>query len=182
MTDIKCEYCGKVFTSVYSLTKHKKTAGYCIEIQRKQFNIEPNVVMHACEYCGQEFTTKTNYNIHISACKAKKEHDKLEEFNNLRIKINNVQDEVEKYKRLYESQCSKLYEYEKELSMSRLLCEEKDKQLVKYEHEIERIKMEKNEEIEQLKQQIREKDEHIRNTPHTTIYQTNNNNSKYELC
>jgi len=171
------------------LNKHKKTAGYCLEIQKKQFKVAVDIESHICEYCEQEFTTKSNYQTHLGVCKAKKESDRMAELNNLKIELN-------QYKAKDEMQ-------EKDLVMYKVLCEEKDRQLVKYEHEIERIKvekndeierikmdkyeeierikMEKNDEIEQLKQQIREKDEHIRNTPHTTIYQTNNNNSKYEF-
>ena len=196
MSDIKCEYCGKGFSSLFNLNKHKKTAGYCLEIQKNQFKVAVDIGLHICEYCEQEFTTKSNYQTHLGVCKAKKESDRIAELNNLKIELN-------QYKAKNEMQAFQLVTQEKDLVTYRLLCEEKDRQLVKYEHEIEcikmekneeiecakmekneeieRIKMEKNEEIEHLKQQIREKDEHIQNTPHTTIYQTNNNNSKYEF-
>ncbi len=155
MTDSKCEYCGKTFSTIYSLTKHKRTASYCIEIQKKHFKLEPEVTLHVCEYCEQEFTTKYNYTIHLTVCKIKKMQDRL-------CDLNKIKEENDELKRVNSAQSTKLMQLTKENEMLQLLCTEKDKQ------------------INSLQKQVHEKDEYIQNNPHTTIYQTNNN-SKYEF-
>lgn len=90
-----CEYCKTIVTSVYTLEKHKKTAGYCIEIQRKQFNLKPVVNTYDCEYCGAEFTTKGNRDGHLGYCKAKIEYEKEQNTKALH-------DELESAKKLLE--------------------------------------------------------------------------------
>ncbi len=166
MTDVKCEYCSKSFSNIYNLNKHKKTAVYCIEIQKNTFKLEPTVTIHICEYCDQEFTTKCNYIAHIGVCKVKKENDLL-------FELNRTKEELSRIKKEHDLQSMQILQVNKDLELLRTLYDEKEKQFQKYENE-------KEEEIKQLKEQIREKDEYIQNTPHTTIYQTNNN-SKYEF-
>ena len=163
MSDIKCEYCGKGFSSVYSLGKHKKTASYCIEIQRTQFNLEPEVNTYTCEYCGTVSTTKGNHAAHLGFCKVKKEREHALEFNRMK-------DELDNLRKQYDLQTIQLVQREKDIETLRLLADEKEKQIT-----------EKNEEIRQLKEQIHSKDIYIQQTPHTTIYQTNNTNHKYEF-
>lgn len=167
MSDITCEYCGKRFSSVYSLGKHKKTAGYCIEIQRTQFHLEPEVNTYTCEYCGTISTTKGNHAAHLGFRKVKKEREHVLEFNKMKEELDNL-------RKQYELQTIQLVQREKDVETLRLLAYEKEKHLIL-------CIAEKNEEIRQLKEQIHSKDVYIQQTPHTTIYQTNNTNNKYEF-
>ena len=155
MTKHKCEYCGKTFSNIYSLAKHKKTATYCIEIQKKQFNLEPRIESYVCEDCSQEFIVKCNYQAHLLVCKAKKEHKYLVEIESLQGEVNRLTDINANY-------TTELSVYKKEVELVKKMCEEKD------------------EEIAMLRELMREKEEHIRTHPSVTnIYQTNNNNILY---
>lgn len=181
MSEHKCEYCGKTFSSIYNLSKHKKTAIFCIEIQKKQFNLEPTIESYMCDYCSQTFNLKGNYQSHLHVCKVKKEYDTTVEIDSLKEEVLRLQTELDKVTKEYTS-ClhiinekeTKLMLYEKDLELSTKLLHTK-------EEEIEQTKKEKNEEIERLRDEVREKDEYIRSHPHiTNIYQTTNN-SKYEI-
>ena len=72
-------FCNKEFKTLSSLTFHKKTANYCIEIQKKE-NTNTNVVQvnskHVCNYCNKEFTQHTSLISHLNLCKVKIEQEK----------------------------------------------------------------------------------------------------------
>jgi len=187
-----CEYCNKKFSTVYNLTKHKKTAVYCLEIQKTRFNMDVIVDNYICEYCNQTCTSKLTYENHTNTCSLKKEADRVREIeqlkkdnDSLRLKIT----ELSALKIIYEEKDRQLSKKEKEIEQLKqeyqYHLDKKEKEIDRIKHEkneeIENIKHEKNEEIRQLKEQIKEKDEYIQNNPHTTIYQTTNNNSKYEF-
>lgn len=117
-----CEYCNKKFSTLFNLSKHKKTATYCIEIQKTKFNKDVSVLSFICDHCSLSFNNKYSHQAHLNVCKVKKENERI-------------------------------IQLEKELQ-------------------------EKNTEIADLKQQIREKDLYIQNTPRiTNIYQ----NTTYEI-
>ncbi len=164
MSGFICEYCKKTFSSAYNLNIHKKTAKYCLDIQKNAFNIQtPMCEQYVCDYCNLQFNIKANYNNHLLKCKEKKEYDQITQEEKYKREIEGYKREIEGYK-------------QKDIHYKEIEVEN-----VFYKKEIDRIRQEKNEEIRQLKEQIKEKDQYIQNTPHTTIYQTNNNNSKYEF-
>ena len=77
MSTFICEYCNKSFISIYTLNNHKKTAKFCIELQKKNSEkIEIEIETFSCEHCDKEFTTKTNLRTHVNTCKNKINNDK----------------------------------------------------------------------------------------------------------
>ncbi len=172
MTEYKCEYCGKVFTTSSNLSKHKKTASFCLELQKTQFNVVPSVESYRCNDCQQSFGVKCNYQAHLVVCKVKKEREQTEEIERLQSEIHKLKLENTSALHTISEQRIKLVLYEKEIES--------------YEKQMELIQkslQEKNTEMERLYNQIREKDEHIRtHSSVTNIYQTTNNtNTKYEM-
>ena len=74
--DFKCEFCNKFFCSLSSLTNHKKTAKYCLKIQKEKFpNMEIVKKEFKCEYFNKLFSSKNNLILHISTCKNKIEEE-----------------------------------------------------------------------------------------------------------
>ncbi len=176
--EYKCEYCGKCFSTLYNLSKHKKTANYCIEIQKRRFSIEPTIEEYICEYCIQSFTVKSNYQTHLTVCKVKKEREQTAEIEILKHDTHRLQGEVDRlskecasYVSTINSQLIEINVYKKELELTQKMYEEKNEEI----HKV-------REEVNYLREQLREKDEHIRTHPSVTnIYQTNNTNTKYEI-
>lgn len=60
---MECEYCGRIFSSSSSLSKHKKTAKYCIKSRGKK---PPE---YRCELCDALCSSKYTYNSHTKKCK-----------------------------------------------------------------------------------------------------------------
>jgi len=98
-----CDFCNKEFSSKSSLTLHKKTAKYCLEIQRlkndsikdnsdffkKKINynecvsqeLEEDITdrdekINYCEFCNKEFNYKCNLVRHYNICKKKEKREK----------------------------------------------------------------------------------------------------------
>jgi len=149
----KCEYCGKCFSTNSNLLKHKKTASYCIEIQKSVFNVDNEQEVFTCEHCKQVFTVKCNYQSHIIICKAKKGNEHAERIESLIRELDGLKMETAACK--------------KELEITTILYREKlaeiDKLKQEKKEEIDKLKQEKNQEIIELKESIREKDEYIQN-------------------
>lgn len=79
---LECEFCKKKFSTQSNLTVHKKTAKYCIEIQKKQLIPDDSNTSSdnfICSHCSKEFTTKSNLNTHLGSCRMKQEYDRLEQ-------------------------------------------------------------------------------------------------------
>ncbi len=64
----KCQYCNSEFTTKVILTKHQKTAKYCIEL-RKGDDCELIVDEFKCDWCIKIFTRKERCLDHIRICK-----------------------------------------------------------------------------------------------------------------
>lgn len=66
-----CEYCGSSFTLMWNLTKHQRTAKYCLEVQgvapdkSKKFNV------YFCDYCSRKFDRRDVLTRHLTTCKQK---------------------------------------------------------------------------------------------------------------
>ena len=77
---MECQYCKKILKTKGSLTKHKKTAKYCLKIQgnilTKNFQ---------CNICNKFLSTKTNLDRHNNVCKNSKEYIKSLENKNLKL-------------------------------------------------------------------------------------------------
>jgi len=75
-----CEYCNKSYKSSSSLNFHKKTAKFCLNLQKENNPTETtNIQLFNYEYCDKEFTTKLILNNHINVCNSKILHEKLKE-------------------------------------------------------------------------------------------------------
>ena len=77
-----CEFCEKQFLSISSLNYHKKTAKFCLEIQK----VYKDNCKFVCEFCNRKFTKKDKREDHLKICKIKK--DTI--INNLNIELNNL--------------------------------------------------------------------------------------------
>ena len=111
MSEYICNFCNKKFWNKYNLDKHKKTAKYCLELQKKDIsndfkdNATSNIVsssslnnIYKCNYCNKEYLRKDNLNTHIFKCKIRIKNEsknKEEEY------INNIK-LIEQYKTKYE--------------------------------------------------------------------------------
>ena len=112
-----CNFCNKEFKTLSSLTFHKKTANYCIEIQKKE-NTNTNVVQvnskHVCNYCNKEFTAKKSLVRHLDTCKVKQSQDNKNE----EQKINDLKEQFEKMKEQYEQRIDVLKDENNKLKES----------------------------------------------------------------
>lgn len=165
---VKCQYCKKSYSNAYNLSVHQKTAKFCIDIQQKQKlsekDTEENSEQYSCEYCNTVFAFKHVLQNHSIRCKVKKEHEYED------IKKKNVLLERENAELLQEVKISKR-EIELKNKLLEYMIEEKDKHIQQL-----------LDEIQGLKEQIKNKDEYIQNTPHnTTIYQNTTNNTNYNI-
>lgn len=64
----KCSFCKKDFHDKTTLNRHKKSAKFCIDIQREN-GITTNADVFNCVDCGKVFTLKRVLTKHISTCK-----------------------------------------------------------------------------------------------------------------
>lgn len=65
-----CNYCNNNFSTLSSLTKHKKSSKYCLKIQNKKILYLDSD--YKCEYCKNTFTTKQRLLYHLNICKEQK--------------------------------------------------------------------------------------------------------------
>jgi hypothetical protein len=71
-----CEYCNKSYKTLSNLNNHKKTAKFCLNLQ-KESNPDKEVKILKCEYCDKEFTNKFILNKHLDICSSKSIYNKL---------------------------------------------------------------------------------------------------------
>ena len=69
---MNCEHCNKTYKSLSSLNQHKKTAKFCLKIQKGNENIQLN---HKCDFCNKDFSTKQHLITHVETCKEKEKID-----------------------------------------------------------------------------------------------------------
>ena len=76
MTEYICNFCNKKFSSKSNIDKHKKTAKYCLELQKKDISndfknnsISNNISstssinnIYKCDFCNKEYLRKDNLN------------------------------------------------------------------------------------------------------------------------
>jgi len=111
---MNCEFCEKEFNTISSLNHHKKTAKYCLKIQKKD-NEE-----FKCMYCLNIYATKDSLSNHLKICrnkdsfiykyledeniKLKDENIKLKEENiELKLIISKLEAEINIYKKDHET-------------------------------------------------------------------------------
>jgi len=137
-----CEYCKKSFSSLYNLNVHKKTTKACIDIQKKQFNLDVSEVKaYVCEDCGQSIMLKANYESHLEVCKARKSRliDQT---------ITTLQDQLNTKTNAYDILLSNYNLLEKTiLDLQNKL----HTQSITYEHIITQTKKDKNNEVMKVK-------------------------------
>lgn len=124
--EYECEFCNTKFSAKNSLTFHKKTAKFCLEIQNKQNNsidtidtIDNDTLI--CEFCNKEFNNKKYLKQHVSTCKFKVNTD---------VKL-----ELENTKKILKETQQKLEEANKELVELRIYNKFKNEQIEKLEKE-----------------------------------------------
>lgn len=168
-----CNFCNSHFSSLYTLAAHKKNAKFCLALQTTD-NIDKKEV-HVCNYCDKPFTTKTNLNTHLSTCKSKQEHEKLDSLRtHHKIELDNQRLQYEKeLDSLHKEHDNQRLQYEKELDNQRIMYEkELDNQRVMYEKELDNqrlyyereLQLKQSEKvIDMLKEQLSEKKTELSN-------------------
>ncbi len=76
INDYICTFCNKSYKTLSNLNNHKKTAKFCLNLQ-KESNPDKEVKVLKCEYCDKEFTNKFILNKHIDICSSKSIYNKL---------------------------------------------------------------------------------------------------------
>ena len=66
MNSNECEYCHKVYSSIYNLTTHQKTTKSCIS---NRVEIPTNIKNIECEHCHKSFTAACSLRSHFKICK-----------------------------------------------------------------------------------------------------------------
>jgi hypothetical protein len=124
MTELKCQFCQKVFTTKSNLSCHIKTAKRCLEKRNNLENIkkyEPQI--YNCDFCDKELSTKSNLDRHMLSCKNKdivlEKNNIIKKLENDIIQLKNTITEKEQ-KQLYttdilQSQIKQLLEQNKDL-------------------------------------------------------------------
>lgn len=101
-----CNYCGYSTAQKYNLTKHQKTALYCLEIQEKNKDLAMERLKCQCEGCCKRFADTSHLNHHLKSCKqikiledSKKEVIEYKQVNiNLKIELEKSLEREKMYK------------------------------------------------------------------------------------
>lgn len=64
----RCQHCGENFSVAASLKLHQKSAGYCLQIQKRS-GLETEQTIYKCEFCNNVFTLKGSLTRHKTRCK-----------------------------------------------------------------------------------------------------------------
>jgi len=73
-----CEFCKKVYKSLSSLNYHKKTAKFCLDLQKENNNNNIKIKEYKCEHCDKKFTQKSSLISHLCVCNVKNYKDKID--------------------------------------------------------------------------------------------------------
>jgi hypothetical protein len=84
--EIKCEYCDKLFSNVYTLNTHKQTSKSCIRLREENGLKVENIVNFECLFCNKHFTSNKHVIRHHDTCKTKSVVEKIQEEHNINIK------------------------------------------------------------------------------------------------
>jgi len=133
--NLTCEFCKKIYTSLSSLNYHKKTAKFCLELQKENLNNKIQIEYYNCEYCEKNFTIKNHLISHLSSCNIKKFNDKygiekeelIEEFKKEKEKL------IEEFKKEKDEMVQKYIELKFELKLKDEKIKDKDVLINKYE-------------------------------------------------
>ena len=110
MTEYICNFCNNKFSKKIILDKHKTTAKYCLELQKKNISNDfKEISVYKCNFCNKEYLRKDNLNLHLLTRKNKTKYEtknKEEEYSNIineqKLKINDLENKNKKNKTKYE--------------------------------------------------------------------------------
>ena len=97
MSELECKFCNKIFNSLSSLNNHKKTAKYCLDIQKVDYEIK-----NICKYCNKEYSSKYAMIKHLNICKEYIKFQNEIKSENLENENNKLKEELELLKKEYE--------------------------------------------------------------------------------
>ena len=63
--EVDCEFCGRKFAKGSNLTKHQRTAKYCIRLQEEKAEKEVDLT---CEYCQRVLSRTDSLHRHYASC------------------------------------------------------------------------------------------------------------------
>jgi hypothetical protein len=78
-TEYVCEFCNKSYKTLSNLNNHKKTAKFCLNLQKESNPEKVIIQLLNCEFCDKEFTNKFILNKHVDICPSKVIYRKFEE-------------------------------------------------------------------------------------------------------
>jgi hypothetical protein len=91
MSLYNCQYCNNEYSNKSILEMHKKTAKFCLKIQKtienRTNNIETLKSDFACEHCKYRTTLKSSLIAHIEICKIRLHKVKEENENNINTEL-----------------------------------------------------------------------------------------------
>ena len=160
-----CIHCHKNFKNIYSLTKHQKTAKYCLILQGKIEEEMNDDKIYMCGYCQKTLSTKYTLDAHINIClegmNAKRlQKEKKEQSDQLHIKEEKHKIELQE----------RIIELEEKYTLDLIKLEDKYKIILKEQEEKYELRIkELNETIKHICIKAVEKPSKISNI-------TNNNN------
>jgi hypothetical protein len=98
MTEYICNFCNNSFWNKTNLDKHKKTAKYCLELQK--INIECNTKSNTykCNFCNKEYLRKDILDTHLLKCKIKIKNENKNKEEELIKNIKLIEEYKFKYK------------------------------------------------------------------------------------
>jgi len=171
MSTYICEFCSKHFKNNFLLKRHKLSAKYCLNIQKKDINIEEvnenelDIKDFVCESCNKTLKSKQSFNCHIKSCKEIIKKNKL---------IKEHKEEILKYQKNSEFQNNIIKDQEKQILEQKF-------DIKKYQYNIEH----KDELIEEYKKQILDLQNRLERLHVKAIEKptnvTNNHNNKIDL-
>lgn len=96
---MQCEYCHKLFATMYVLKNHKLNAKACLIIQGKLEKEERLPKEFICKFCTKPFKSKANLLYHTNICKKKPNDDLLSLVNEIKKEAKEMKKKVEQSSR-----------------------------------------------------------------------------------